>query len=134
MRAKLCRRKSDSEHIDKVQTLRALRVSPDEVGIGRRSLILIRQRAGDHLAVLLSHYISSPFCPGVLEPNLYNIYNHKQLLSIIIIILSLYYNVYVRRLTCNTLLDKPVFCASCLRSLASGFWLMLKYDFIVRNW
>lgn len=37
-------------------------------------------------------------------------------------------------LTCNTRLDKPVFCASCFRSLASGFWLMLKYDFIVRSW
>lgn len=38
------------------------------------------------------------------------------------------------RLTCNTRLDRPVFCASCFRSLASGFWLMLKYDFIVRSW
>ena len=36
--------------------------------------------------------------------------------------------------TCKTLLESPVFCASCLRSLASGFWLMAKYDFMVRNW
>lgn len=36
--------------------------------------------------------------------------------------------------TCNTLFDSPVFCASCFKSLASGFWLMLKYDFMVLSW
>lgn len=28
--------------------------------------------------------------------------------------------------TCNTLLESPVFWASCLRSLASGFWFIAK--------
>lgn len=37
-------------------------------------------------------------------------------------------------LTCRTLLVRPVFCASCFKSLASGLWLIAKYDFIVRNW
>jgi hypothetical protein len=36
--------------------------------------------------------------------------------------------------TCRTLFERPVFWASCFRSLASGFWLMEKYDFIVLNW
>ena len=31
-------------------------------------------------------------------------------------------------------MERPVFCASCFKSLASGFWLMAKYDFIVRSW
>lgn len=29
-------------------------------------------------------------------------------------------------LTCRTLLVRPVFCASCFKSLASGLWLMAK--------
>lgn len=36
--------------------------------------------------------------------------------------------------TCSTLFERPVFCDNCFRSLASGFWLMAKYDFIVRSW
>lgn len=36
--------------------------------------------------------------------------------------------------TCNTRLGRPVFCESCLRSLASGLWLWWKYDFMVRSW
>lgn len=37
-------------------------------------------------------------------------------------------------ITCSTRFDSPVFWASCFRSLASGFWLMAKYDFIVLSW
>ena len=37
-------------------------------------------------------------------------------------------------ITCSTLLLRPVFWASCFRSLVSGLWLREKYDFIVRNW
>lgn len=37
-------------------------------------------------------------------------------------------------LTCRTLLVRPVFWASCLRSLASGLWLIAKQDFMVRSW
>lgn len=40
----------------------------------------------------------------------------------------------ILNLTCKTRLGKPVFCDNCLRSLASGLWLIAKYDFIVRNW
>lgn len=36
-------------------------------------------------------------------------------------------------ITCNTRFGSPVFCDNCFRSLASGLWLIEKYDFIVRN-
>ena len=36
--------------------------------------------------------------------------------------------------TWRTLLERLVFWARALRSLASGFWLMAKYCFIVRSW
>lgn len=37
-------------------------------------------------------------------------------------------------LTCRTRLESPVFCANCFKSLASGFWLIAKYDFMVLSW
>lgn len=36
--------------------------------------------------------------------------------------------------TWRTLFDNPVFWARFFRSLASGFWLIAKYDFIDRSW
>lgn len=36
--------------------------------------------------------------------------------------------------TWRTRFDSPVFWANCFRSLASGFWLIAKYDFMVRSW
>lgn len=65
-------RLTESKEVDKVQTLRALRVSPDEVGIGRRVLVLVRHGTGHHLVVLLSHDVSSPLRSSVLKPNLRN--------------------------------------------------------------
>lgn len=38
------------------------------------------------------------------------------------------------KLTCSTRFGRPVFCDSCLRSFASGLWLIAKYDFMVRSW
>lgn len=36
--------------------------------------------------------------------------------------------------TWRTRLERDVFWANCFKSLASGFWLMAKYCFMVRNW
>lgn len=60
-----------SEEVDEVQALRTLRMSSDEVGIGRRTLVLVRHGTSYHLTVLLSHDVSSPLRSGVLEPNLH---------------------------------------------------------------
>lgn len=63
---------ANSKKVDEAQTLRHLRVSSDQIGIGRRTLVLVRHGAGHHLAVLLSHDVPSPLGPGVLKPNLHN--------------------------------------------------------------
>lgn len=41
---------------------------------------------------------------------------------------------YLNSGTCKTRLGSPVFCDSCFKSLASGLWLMAKYDFMVLSW
>jgi len=112
-------------------------MSPDEIGVGRRSLILVRHGTGYHLIVLLPHNVSSPLCSSVLKPYLY-MYERRR--NAHVIIPTFYNNIFniiptcPSCLTCSTRLDSPVFWASCFKSLASGFWLMLKYDFIVRSW
>jgi len=63
-------------------------VSSDEIGVGRRSLILIRHGTGYHLAVLLSHNVSSPFCSSVLKPNLCTRYCRNDH-----VIVAVYYNI-----------------------------------------
>jgi len=45
-------------------------VSPDQIGVGRRGLVLVRHGTGHHLVVLLPHDVSSPLCSSVLKPNL----------------------------------------------------------------
>lgn len=76
------------------------------------------------LCTFLSHQISPPFCSCILKPHLHsrNTLNKT----------SFFHNIKLR--TCSTLFDKPVFCASCFKSFASGFWLMAKYVFIVLSW
>lgn len=65
------KRWTKSEEVDKVQALRTLRVSSDEVGIGRCTLVLVRHGTRYHLTVLLSHDVSSPLRSSVLKPNLH---------------------------------------------------------------
>lgn len=71
------------------------------------------------LRSLLPHQVPPPLRPGVLEPHLQpKRASHKS---------CPVKETGVRRtLTCSTLLESPVFWASCFRSLASGFWLMAK--------
>lgn len=82
------------------------------------------------IAAVLSHHIASPFCASILKPNLNR---SKQMISLISWS-NCVEALVIAQLTCNTRFDSPVFCDNCFRSLASGFWLMAKYDFIVRNW